>query len=603
MRTRKAKDRSRLIQAAMGQIPCDLTIGNVQFFNVITGEIYPASVDILDGFVVLVREEGQEAVLPSKSYYDGQGRYLIPGYIDTHMHIESTMMIPENLARAILPWGTTTICTDPHEIGNVMGLDGVRFMLENAKKSKLRQYVLAPSCVPSLPGMENAGAEFLAKEVGELLDMDDVIGIAEIMDYVGVIQDSERMHTIIDEGLRRGMFLQGHAPYCFGRELAAYRIGGPVSDHESVNADEVRAKLRAGMHINLRASSLIDNLSFLVDGCKDQPWRDFVSVCTDDVHAKDLLTVGHINNVVRKAVASGLDGREVVKMATFNAAREYGFDDLGAIAPGYIADIQLVDALDGSRPKAVFTEGVLVAEDGKYLGGDCKTADYDLPNTVNMPQIAGPESFVLRVPEGYTGDTIRVNVMVSEDGNRILHHVEPVELPVRDGAVDISGDPTLVFVCCANRYGRGGKTIAVYRDFGLRSGGLASTVSHDSQPQLHRQLSRSEGCLPRCRDPARMRRRRLRDRRRAGDAHRPPGCRPHEPEALRRGCRRDRGRAVRARCHQRRTAHPAGDRHHGAAGAAERGHYGYGPRQRHQPDVRTRVCGCGSINQPETEKG
>ena len=480
MRTRKAKDRSRLIQAAMGQIPCDLTIGNVQFFNVITGEIYPASVDILDGFVVLVREEGQEAVLPSKAYYDGQGRYLIPGYIDTHMHIESTMMIPENLARAILPWGTTTICTDPHEIGNVMGLDGVRFMLANAKKSRLRQYVLAPSCVPAVPGMENAGAEFLAKEVGELLDMDDVIGIAEIMDYVGVIQDSERMHTIIDEGLRRGMFLQGHAPYCFGRELAAYRIGGPVSDHESVNADEVRAKLRAGMHINLRASSLIDNLSFLVDGCKDQPWRDFVSVCTDDVHAKDLLTVGHINNVVRKAVASGLDGREVVKMATFNAAREYGFDDLGAIAPGYIADIQLVDALDGSRPKAVFTEGVLVAEDGKYLGGDCKTADYDLPNTVNLPQITGPASFELRVPEGYTGDTIRVNVMVSEDGNRILRHVEPVELPVRDGVVDISGDPTLVFVCCANRYGLGGKTIAVYRDFGLRSGALASTISHDS---------------------------------------------------------------------------------------------------------------------------
>ena len=281
-----------------------------------------------------MREEGQEAVLPSRSYYDGQGRYLIPGYIDTHMHIESTMMIPENLARAILPWGTTTVCTDPHEIGNVMGLDGVRFMLENAKKSKLRQYVLAPSCVPSLPGMENAGAEFHAEEVGELLDMDDVVGIAEIMDYVGVMHDSERMHTIIDEGLRRGMFLQGHAPYCSGRELAAYLIGGPVSDHESVNADEVRGKLRAGMHVNLRASSLIDNLSFLVDGCKDQPWRDFVSVCTDDVHAKDLLTVGHINNVVRKAVASGLDGREVVKMATLNAAREYGFDDLGAIAPG-----------------------------------------------------------------------------------------------------------------------------------------------------------------------------------------------------------------------------------------------------------------------------
>ena len=209
MRTVKTKNRSRLIQAALGKIPCDLTIGNVQFFNVITGEVYPASVDILDGFVVLVREEGQEAVLPSKSYYDGEGRYLIPGFIDTHMHVESTMMIPENLSRAILPWGTTTICTDPHEIGNVMGVEGVEFMLENAKKSKLRQYVLAPSCVPAVPGIENAGASFGAEEVGRILDMDGVVGIAEIMDYVGVINDAERMHSIIDEGEKRGMYLQG----------------------------------------------------------------------------------------------------------------------------------------------------------------------------------------------------------------------------------------------------------------------------------------------------------------------------------------------------------------------------------------------------------
>ena len=278
--------------------------------------------------------------------------------------------------------------------------------------------------------------------------------------HVTLLCENALMNSIIDR---------------FGEDVSTQ-----VVDESHFSVEVMRAKLRAGMHINLRASSLIDNLSFLVDGCKDQPWRDFVSICTDDVHAKDLLTVGHINNVVRKAVASGLDGREVVKMATFNAAREYGFDDLGAIAPGYIADIQLVDALDGSRPKAVFTEGVLVAEDGKYLGGDCKTADYDLPNTVDLPQITGPASFELRVPEGYTGDTIRVNVMVSEDGNRILRHVEPVELPVRDGVVDISGDPTLVFVCCANRYGLGGKTIAVYRDFGLRSGALASTISHDS---------------------------------------------------------------------------------------------------------------------------
>lgn len=480
MRTVKTKNRSRLIQAALGKIPCDLTIGNVQFFNVITGEVYPASVDILDGFVVLVREEGQEAVLPSKSYYDGEGRYLIPGFIDTHMHVESTMMIPENLSRAILPWGTTTVCTDPHEIGNVMGVPGVEFMIENAKKSKLRQYVLAPSCVPAVPGIENAGASFGAEEVGRMLDMDGVVGIAEIMDYIGVIDDVERMHSIIEEGEKRGMFLQGHAPYCEGRELAAYLIGGPVSDHESVSAQEVVNKLRAGMHINLRASSLIDNLDFLVDGCKNMPWRDFVSICTDDVHAKDLLTIGHINKVVGKAVASGLDGREVIKLATMNAAREYGFADLGIIAPGYIADIQLVDAFDGSRPWAVFVEGELVAENGRYLGGDSMGKPYALPNTVNIPQLKSAADFELRVPAGYTGESITVNVMTPIPGSRILRQVVPTKLPVADGRVDISADPSLIFVCCANRYGRGGKTIAVYRDFGLESGALASTISHDS---------------------------------------------------------------------------------------------------------------------------
>lgn len=480
MRTRKTKDRSRLIQAAMGKLPCDLTIGNVQYFNVFTGEIYPAEVDILDGFVVRVREEGQEAPLPAASYYDGKGSYLIPGFIDTHMHVESTMMIPENLSRAILPWGTTTICTDPHEIGNVMGVDGVKFMLENAKKSALRQYVLAPSCVPAVPELESTGAVFGAEEVGELLDMDGVVGIAEIMDFVGVYQDSHRMHSIIDEGEMRGMYLQGHAPYVSGKELAAYRVGGPQSDHESATAAEVREKLRCGIHVNLRASSLIDNLTDLVDGCRDHLWRDFVSICTDDVHAKDLLTTGHINRVVRKAVQAGLDGREVIKMGTLNAAREYGFDDLGAVAPGYIADIQLVKELDGRMPDAVFVEGRLVAENGQYLGGDRQEGAYDFVNTVNVPQIRCADDFRMLVPEGWQGDTIPVRVITPLDAGRVLRTAKTVELPVKDGAVDISGHPELLFVAVANRYGTGGKTIAVYESFGLNRGALASTVSHDS---------------------------------------------------------------------------------------------------------------------------
>ena len=478
MRKLKEKNRSRLIQAAMGTIPCDLTVKNVEYFNVFTGEIYSAEVDVLDGFVVRVRTAGEAPVQPAKSTYDGQGRYLIPGYIDTHMHVESTMMIPENLSRAILPWGTTTICTDPHEIGNVMGVKGVRFMLDNAKKSALRQYVLAPSCVPAVPELESTGASFGAKEVGEILDLDNVVGIAEVMDFVGVYQDSERMHTIIDEGVKRGMYLQGHAPYVSGKELAAYRVGGPYSDHESATAEEVVEKLRCGIHINLRASSLIDNLKTLVAGCRNHLWKDMVSICTDDVHAKDLLTVGHINKVVRKAVQAGMSGCEAIKLATFNAAREYGFDDLGAVAPGYIADMQIVDTLDGCQPAAVFVEGQLVAENGAYIGSDRMEGDYDFPNTVNIPQVHSAEDFRLKAPTA--GDTVKIKVIVPRDGNRILRNTEVMELPVKDGCVDISGYPDLVYVTILNRYGTGTKTTAIYKDFGLNRGALSTTISHDS---------------------------------------------------------------------------------------------------------------------------
>ena len=481
MRVNNCADRSRLIAAAMGKEACDLTIGNVQFFNVFTGEVYPAEVDILDGTVIRVRTEGEEAIIPSKSFYDGGGRYLIPGFIDSHMHVESTMMIPENLSRAILPWGTTTVCTDPHEIGNVMGIEGVKFMLDNTKNGELRQYILAPSCIPSVPGKENAGAVFTAKEVGELLDMDGVIGIAEIMDFVGVYQDTERMHSIIDEGLKRDMYLQGHSPYVTGKELAAYRIGGPISDHESATAEEVTQKLRTGMHVNLRRSSLSGRLNFLVDGCRDLRWKDYVSICTDDVHAKDLLTVGHINNVVKLAIEEGLEEKEVIRMATLHAAREYNFEDLGAIAPGFVADIQIVDDLRGCRPHAVFASGKLIAEDGKYLGTDkLDRSRLSFPNTVNIPQIKSDDDFVMYVPEGHTGDTITVNVMTPREDNRKLRTVVPTELPVKNGAVDISGHPGLCFVALVNRYGSGDTTIAVYDDFGLDHGALASTVSHDS---------------------------------------------------------------------------------------------------------------------------
>ncbi len=475
----KNKNRSLLINAAMGKCSCDTTIENVNYVNVFTGEIYKASIDIIDGFVVRVREEGIESLMKSKQIIDGKERYLIPGFIDSHMHVESSMMIPENLSKAVVPWGTTTICTDPHEIANVSGIDGIKFMIDNAKLSSLRQYILAPSCVPAVPQLENAGAEFFDTEIEKILEMDNVIGIAELMDYIGIADDSERMHKIIDKGMEKDVYLQGHAPLVTGKNLAAYKIGGPMSDHESETTEEIIEKLRMGFHINLRASSLVNHLDKLVQGINSIPYHDFISICTDDVHANDLINLGHVNKVVRYAIESGIKPIDAIRMATINAAREFGFKDLGAIAPGYVADFQLVQHLDGNCPDAVFIAGKLVAKNGEYIVSD-KTYDFETKhkNTVNVSWINGIDDFSLFA--NTSNSTANVNVIVPIDDTNVLRKTEVIELTVLDGKIDISEKDDLVFVGVFNRHNKKTKTIAVMQNFGLTSGAIGTTISHDS---------------------------------------------------------------------------------------------------------------------------
>jgi adenine deaminase len=474
MQAVKNKDRSRLIAAAMQKIACDLTVENVQFVNVITGEIYPASVDVLDGVVVRVRRAGETTSQKSARVYDGGGRYLVPGYFDTHMHVESTMMIPENFARAVVVCGTTSVIADPHEIGNVMGIDGVRFMLDNAKRAMIRMYCVVPSCVPSVVGAEGSGASFGAEEIATLLQEEGVLGVAEVMDFVGVINDVPRMHDIVQAGLERDMFIQGHAPGLVGKELAAYAIAGPQNDHANRSPQEVAQELRAGMHVNLQSSSLTQGLlPTLLEGMQGMRYQDNVSICTDDIHAGDILKTGHINRVIRHALELGMDAVDAIRFATYNPAREYGFRDLGAIAPGYLADMQLLDALDGSNPYAVFVGGKLVVEDGKLLDAVPAQTKIDFPNTVHMPQVQSVDDFRLKAPRA-CGDDVRTLVIDAASGNAAYE-----SLSVCEGYVDISGDPALCLACVCNRYGSGDSTIAVYRNFGLEKGAVASTISHD----------------------------------------------------------------------------------------------------------------------------
>ena len=419
-------------------------------------------------------EEGLDKV---KVVVDAEGKYLIPGLIDAHMHIESSMLTPRNFAKVSIPSGTTTIVMDPHEIGNVYGVEGVKYMHDSGEGLPQRQFVDIPSCVPAVPGCENAGAEFFAKEIEELAELKRVIGLAEVMDYIGVINQEDRMADIIHAAERKGLYLQGHAPFVSGRDLSAYLIGGPVTDHESRTGEEAIEKLRSGMFIDSRESSITHNVKDIWEGVKHCKFFDHYCLCTDDREADDLLHEGHINYVVNAAIKYGMDPITAIKSATLNTAREINVTDLGAIAPGYVADMLLVEDLSNIHPTHVFFEGKLVAQDGKLLQPiEDKEYEIETRNSVQLKELS-LEDFHVDTP--VENGKVKVNVMVYPNLELSSTYVEKTEFEVKDGNI-VLPDDDYKFVIVLNRYGKGTIGKGIVKGFGTKKGALASTVSHDS---------------------------------------------------------------------------------------------------------------------------
>ena len=475
---RVKNNRKELIKAALGLVKCDLAIKNAQLLNVFTGEIYPATVFVYDGAIAHVEyrnlEEGLDKV---KNVVDAEGKYLIPGLIDAHMHIESSMLTPRNFAKVSIPSGTTTIVMDPHEIGNVYGVEGVKYMHDSGEGLPQRQFVDIPSCVPAVPGCENAGAEFFAKEIEELAELKRVIGLAEVMDYIGVINQEDRMADIIHAAERKGLYLQGHAPFVTGRDLSAYLIGGPVTDHESRTGEEAIEKLRSGMFIDSRESSITHNVKDIWEGVKHCKFFDHYCLCTDDREADDLLHEGHINYVVNAAIKFGMDPITAIKSATLNTAREINVTDLGAIAPGYVADMLLVEDLSNIHPTHVFFEGKLVAQDGKLLQPiEDKEYEIETRNSLQLKELS-LEDFHVDTP--VENGKVKVNVMVYPNLELSSTYVEKTEFEVKDGNI-VLPDDDYKFVIVLNRYGKGTIGKGIVKGFGTKKGALASTVSHDS---------------------------------------------------------------------------------------------------------------------------
>lgn len=474
------KDKRALLAAALGKTGCDLAVKNAKYVNLFTGEVYPATVYVHQGFVIHVEDSDLEGDLAKAAkVVDAQGRYIVPGLVDAHIHIESSMLTPRNFAAAVVPCGVLSVVTDPHEIGNVFGEEAVRYMHDAGCDLPMHQFIDIPSCVPAVPGMEQAGATLTADVVDRLAKLPNVIGLAEVMDFVGVINGEDRMMDFIEAAQRNHLYIQGHMPRGKGRTLSAYLVGGPVSCHETTQPGEAKAKLRAGMYVDARESSISKNVATIWEDVKTLPWRDRLCLCTDDREADDILDVGQLDDVLRHMIRLGMDPLEALRACTLHTAQEAHLENIGMVAPGYTADFLLVDDLTEFKVDSVWFAGELVAEKGRLTAPiPEKRFELETRNSMRVPALT-EQDFYLRAPEG-AGQSVTVNVMAYSAYNAGATTCSTEQLPVKDGFVDLSGDPELFYAMIVNRHGKVDRTFGVVRGFGAKCGANGSTVSHDS---------------------------------------------------------------------------------------------------------------------------
>ncbi|MBQ3077184.1 MAG: adenine deaminase [Clostridia bacterium] len=473
----RPQDRRPLLKAARGLIPSELAIENARLLNVFTGEIYPATVYIHEGFIAYVDPTPKADPALAEQVVDAGNRYLIPGFVDPHIHIESTMTTPRAVAPALVVRGTTTVVTDPHEIANVLGEEGVRYMHDAAEGLPMRQLIDIPSCIPSVPGLENAATTFDADTIHRLAALPRVVGLAEVMDFLSVADGEQRMLDIIEAAEEAGLVIQGHVPSGDARLLAAYRAAGPISCHETRMGADAVEKIRAGMIVDARESSMAQNVGEIVEATAGFRWLDRLSLCTDDREVHDILTIGHMDNAVARAVAAGMNPADAIRSATLLPAIESGRENVGAIAPGYVADLLLLDDLTTFTPHAVYFEGQLVAKEGRLLVDIPELPfETETKDTMRVPELTR-DDFLLRAPA--TEGTVRCNVLRFTDLARPVSDRDVEQIPVKEGLLDLSGDEGLCFVKIINRHGAGTVCDGVVRDFGLKAGAYASTVSHD----------------------------------------------------------------------------------------------------------------------------
>lgn len=453
-----------LIPYARGEKPVDLLLTNARIINVFCGEIVEGNIAVAQGCIAGIGD------YQATDTIDLSGRYVSPGFIDSHVHIESSMVSVSEYARAIVPHGSTAIVADPHEIANVFGIHGIEYMIQSSQNQPLNIYFTLSSCVPATE-METSGARLDVSELLRLMSNKRILALAEMMNYPGVIFCDSEVLSKIELARKYGKRVEGHAPGLSGKDLNAYLAAGISSDHECFSADEAREKLMAGMYIMIRQGTVAKNLQDILPMVNSKNFHRMMW-CTDDRDPNDLLTKGHIDSILREAIDSGLDPVQAIQMATINPASYFGLHNIGAIAPGRQADLVVFSDMKNLFAEQVYCKGLKVAQNGAM------TSDIPVPKTIPIPHSIKIDLKALSFSIALAGNQIRVIEIVP--GQIITRQV--IETPSISGneAVSDQSRDILKIAVVERHSGTGNIGIGFVKGFGLKNGAIASSVSHDS---------------------------------------------------------------------------------------------------------------------------
>ncbi|TET68959.1 MAG: adenine deaminase [Dehalococcoidia bacterium] len=455
---------ARLISVARGERPADLILANAKVVNTFTGEIDSGNVAIYGDRIAGVGDYQQ-----AKQVLDLTGKYIAPGFINGHTHLESSMLDVGQYARAVVPRGTSALVTDLHEIANVCGLEGIKYVLNCARRLPLDLFLMAPSCVPATH-LETAGASISAEEIRQILRWPESIGLGEVMNFPGVIGGDASVLNKID--LARGKIIDGHAPGVSGKDLTAYIAAGILSDHESVSLNEARDKLRQGMFIMIREGSSEKNLDALLPLVTDKTYKRCFFV-VDDRSGADLLRDGDIDAVVRKAIRRGLDPVRAIQMATINTAEYFRLDRLGAVAPSYRANLIVLDDLPDLQIDMVFYQGRLVAREGKPLFPLPQADGSTVTKTVNIKPF--PMEALRLTASG------EANLVIEAIPGQIITRKRLERVKAVDDTIIADTDRDILKLVVVERHKATGNIgLGLVSGFGLKKGALASSIAHDS---------------------------------------------------------------------------------------------------------------------------